>query len=130
MRDKIAQDAGVIESIESVFHQPRRLDIMSELCGAEGGLSFGELKARCGLTDGNLNRHLQALQKEGAIKVKKSFIGVKPHTSVSVTAKGRQRFIEYLGNLEAILKAASQKVSGRAEKEVAIKGVAGDPQEV
>jgi DNA-binding HxlR family transcriptional regulator len=117
MSDKVTNDPSALESIESVFHQPRRLDIMSELCGAAGGLSFSELKGRCGLTDGNLNRHLQALQKAGAIKVKKSFIGVKPNTSVSVTAKGRQRFLDYLGSLEAVLKAAAQKVSGKADSE-------------
>jgi len=117
MSDKNSHESAVIESIESVFHQPRRLDIMAELCGSEGGLSFSELKVRCGLTDGNLNRHLQALQKAGAIKIKKSFIGVKPHTSVSATAKGRQRFIDYLGSLEAMLKVASQKVGGKVENE-------------
>lgn len=125
MSDKVSHDSGLLESIESVFHQPRRLDIMSELCGVEGGISFGDLKVRCGLTDGNLNRHLQALQKAGAVKVKKSFIGVKPHTSISVTAKGRQRFIEYLANLEEILRVASQKVSGKAEKEVVPAGSEG-----
>ena len=118
MSDKSTVDGSALESIESVFHQPRRLDIMSELCGAEGGLSFSDLKGRCGLTDGNLNRHLQALQKDGAIKIKKSFIGVKPNTLVSVTVKGRQRFLDYLSSLEAVLKAAAQKVSGKVDKEV------------
>jgi DNA-binding HxlR family transcriptional regulator len=117
MSDKNSKETSALESIESVFHQPRRLDIMSELCGAEGGLSFSDLKVRCGLTDGNLNRHLQALQKSGAIKLKKSFIGVKPHTFVSVTAKGRQRFVDYLGGIEAVLKAAVQKVSVNIEND-------------
>ena len=46
------------EALERIFHEPSRMAIMSALCAADGGLTFNELKERCALTDGNLNRHL------------------------------------------------------------------------
>ena len=72
------------DALERIFHEPSRLAIMSELCGAGKGQSFSDLKAACGLTDGNLNRHLKVLQDAGVVKVTKKFVGVKP-TSVRAT---------------------------------------------
>ena len=54
------------EALERIFHEPSRLAIMSELCAVHQGLAFNELKERCGLTDGNLSRHLAALEKAHA----------------------------------------------------------------
>jgi len=74
---------GPFDELEQIFHQPRRLEIMAEMCGDENGKTFGELKDACDLTDGNLSRHLQALEKANAVKIKKSFSGAKPLTSLS-----------------------------------------------
>ena len=51
------------DALERLFHEPSRLAIMSALAAAErAGLTFTELKEQCRLTDGNLNRHLAALE--------------------------------------------------------------------
>ena len=34
-------------ALERIFHEPRRLAIMSALLGAPDGLSFNQLKASC-----------------------------------------------------------------------------------
>ena len=101
------------EELGKTFHEPNRLAIMSELCAANAGLTFVELKDACGLTDGNLNRHLKVLEEAGAVKTKKQFVESKPRTTVSVTAKGVNRFNEYLGALSAVLEQAKKALPGR-----------------
>lgn len=107
--------------LDELYHQPRRLDIMAELCGSSAGRSFSELKEALDLTDGNLSRHLQALEKGGAVKIKKSFVGSKPLTTVQVTKKGRENFLEYLTSLEEVLKRAAEK-AGAADAAPALRG--------
>jgi DNA-binding transcriptional ArsR family regulator len=101
-------------ALEPIFHEPNRLAIMSALCNAPRGLTFTELKTECNLTDGNLSRHLKALEEAKAIKVKKSFVGVKPQTTVLLSDKGRDSFLQYLQALEEVLqKAASAMASDK-----------------
>ncbi len=102
------------DALERIFHEPSRLAIMSELCGSREGLSFTDLKSTCGLTDGNLNRHLKVLQDAGAVKVSKKFVGVKPLTTVTLSRKGLQRFSEYLDALSGVLKRAQKAMSSDA----------------
>ncbi len=102
--------AGSVDSLEGLFHEPNRLALMTELCGSESGLSFTELKARCGLTDGNLSRHLQTLERAGAVSITKEFVGSKPRTTVFCTDAGRQSFLDYLAALELVLRDAAKKL--------------------
>lgn len=108
------QTNNLYEILEKIFHEPKRLSIMSALCAAENGLSFTELKELCGLTDGNLNRHLKVLEDAGAVLIKKKFIDNKPRTTVFISSDGLERFNEYLEVLSEILKKA--KKSLRPEK--------------
>ena len=81
------------ESLERVFHEPNRLAIMSALGGATEGLTFGELKTQCNLTDGNLSRHLKTLDEAKAVRIEKKFVGARPRTTVFITQPGREAFI-------------------------------------
>lgn len=94
--------------LERIFHEPSRMAIMSALCAADEGLTFTELKDSCSLTDGNLSRHLKALEEAEAVRIEKSFVGVKPRTTVRLTAAGLARFREYLNALEEVLEKARQ----------------------
>ena len=94
------------EALEKIFHEPNRLAIMSALCAADNGLSFNELKDTCRLTDGNLNRHLKALENAGAVRIRKSFVASKPRTTVTLSKKGLDRFGEYLEALSGVLERA------------------------
>lgn len=102
------------EALKRVFHEPHRLAIMSDLCGAVEGRSFNELKEECGLTDGNLSRHLKALEETGAIKIKKSFVGSRPRTTVFASEAGREGFLEYLKALEEVLSRAAESIGADA----------------
>lgn len=89
------------------MHEPNRLALMSALAAAVDGLSFGELKDVCNLTDGNLNRHLKALEDDGIISQRKEVIkGGRPRTTITLTPVGRRRFVKYLENLEEVLQQA------------------------
>lgn len=99
------------DALARVFHEPNRLSIMSALAGESGGITFTDLKSACNLTDGNLSRHLKALEEAGAVKIDKSFVGVKPRTTISMTPDGRSQFTQYLDALEKVLRTAEQAVS-------------------
>lgn len=100
------------EALERVFHEPNRLAILSALCASDEPLSFTQLKEVCNLTDGNLNRHLYALEEEGIVKIKKAFVDRKPRTTAALTSQGLQRFQDYLGALSDALKEAKKSAAG------------------
>lgn len=97
---------NAFHALEKIFHEPARLAIMSALCTAAEGMTFSELKAECDLTDGNLNRHLKVLKESKVVRAKKAFVDDKPRTTVSITAKGIDRFSDYLEALADVMKQA------------------------
>lgn len=100
------------QSLERVFHEPNRLAIMSALGGVAEGLTFNELKEQCRLTDGNLSRHLKALEEAGAVKIhKQKDDGARPQTTLFLTPSGRREFVEYLQTLESVLQQAAEALS-------------------
>lgn len=102
-------------ALKSIFHEPNRLAIMSALCSAANGLKFRELKEQCELTDGNLSRHLKALEEAAVVQIEKKFVGAKPQTTVLLTDDGREKFVLYLQALEEVLQKAAVAVAGSDE---------------
>jgi DNA-binding transcriptional ArsR family regulator len=94
------------DGLDRVLHEKARLSILTSLVDHPKGLSFGELRELCGLTDGNLSRHVQILEEAELIRVTKGFEGRRPHTSCKLTAQGRERFGDYLAVLEQVLYSA------------------------
>ena len=82
-------------------------------------MKFGELRALCTLTDGNLSRHLDVLRDAGLVEVWKGFEHRRPQTLVRLTGEGRRRFVAYLEELERVVRDALPKAanaSGRARQ--------------
>jgi DNA-binding transcriptional ArsR family regulator len=105
------------EGLERIFHEKARLSILTSLAAHPNGLGFTELKELCGLTDGNLSRHIQVLEEAGLVSLTKSYEGKRPHTSCRTTEEGRARFADYLAVLERVLKdAARANTKARADK--------------
>ena len=102
------------EGLERVIHEKARLGVLTSLMSHPKGLAFADLKQLCGLTDGNLSRHLQVLQDAGLVKVHKGYEGNRPHTTCRLTAEGRRRFVDYLAVLEQVVRDAAKTKS--AEK--------------
>jgi DNA-binding transcriptional ArsR family regulator len=91
------------DQLERIFHEPNRLAIMSALCAERDAMAFTALKEACRLTDGNLSRHLKALEESGAVRLDKRFVENKPRTTVHLTTDGLARFQEYLEALNEVL---------------------------
>lgn len=94
---------NIIHNLNKAFENRIRLGVMSMLM-VNDWLDFNTLKDMLKLTDGNLASHLNALEKQKYIEVRKSFIGKKPNTSFSASRQGKLAFKEHLNALEAILK--------------------------
>ena len=95
------------EGLDRVIHEKARLSVMTSLISHPAGLAFNELKKLCGLTDGNLSRHVQVLAEAGLVSVHKGYEGNRPHTSCALTPAGRERFLDYLNVLEQVVRNAS-----------------------
>ncbi len=95
------------EGLDRVMHEKARLGILTSLIGHPQGVAFADLRRLCGLTDGNLSRHLQVLQDAGLIGVHRGFEGNRPHTTYRLTAIGRKRFADYLAVLEQVVRNAA-----------------------
>jgi DNA-binding HxlR family transcriptional regulator len=91
-----------------VIHEKARLGLLTSLMAHPKGLAFADLKQLCGLTDGNLSRHLQVLQEAGLVEVTKGYEGNRPHTSCRLTKTGRRRFLDYLAVLERLVRDAAR----------------------
>ncbi|SDC59751.1 winged helix-turn-helix domain-containing protein [Shouchella lonarensis] len=89
-------------SINDLIHAKARLGIMSMVMTYEY-CDFTMLKEKLRLTDGNLGAHIQKLEEAQYIITKKTFLGRKPKTYVSVTEEGREAYREYIATLEAVL---------------------------
>lgn len=109
------------DGLDRVIHEKARLSVMTSLISHPEGLAFNELKTLCGLTDGNLSRHVQVLAEAGLVAVHKGYEGNRPHTSCALTPAGRERFLEYLNVLEQVVRNASSA----ADETSAIKSAPG-----
>jgi DNA-binding MarR family transcriptional regulator len=94
------------DGLDRVFHEKARLGIVTSLAAHADGLSFTDLKALCGLTDGNLNRHLQVLEEARHVRIEKGYDGKRPQTRCRLSEEGRARFAEYLAVLERVVSQA------------------------
>ena len=73
--DSKSEPAGrfAYDGLDRVIHEKARLSVLTSLVAHPKGLVFGDLKQMCGLTDGNLSRHLQVLDEAGLIAIEKGF---------------------------------------------------------
>lgn len=94
------------DGLDRLLHEKSRLSILTSLADHPEGLSFTELRDLCGMTDGNLSRHVQVLEEGGLVQVTKGFEGRRPLTTCRLTEEGRSRFSDYLGVLEQVLRSA------------------------
>src|SRR5215467_12271496 len=102
------------EGLDRVIHEKARLSVLTSLIAHPKGLVFGDLKDLCGLTDGNLSRHLQVLQEAGLVAIEKGYDGNRPQTILRVTPQGRQRYLDYLAVLEQVVRDAANAAKADA----------------
>jgi DNA-binding MarR family transcriptional regulator len=101
------------EGLDRVIHERARLSVLTSLVTHFEGLRFGDLKQLCGLTDGNLSRHVQVLQEADLIDVQKGFENNRPQTICRITTEGHKRYVDYLAVLEQVVRDAAAAVKTR-----------------
>ncbi len=107
--EKLESGRFAYEGLDRIMHEKARLGILTSLLTHPEGLLFADLKQLCALTDGNLSRHLQALEQAGLVEVWKGFRNRKPQTLCRLSKGGRERFLAYLTELEQVLRDAIQQ---------------------
>ena len=89
--------------LDRLIHERLRLAIVSALAASDS-LTFNELKALLGTTDGNLSVHARRLEEAGYVECIKSFEGRMPRTEFRLTAVGREALEQYLAHMEGIIR--------------------------
>lgn len=87
--------------VDRLVHEPARFMILSYLCVVRSA-DFLFIMNQLDLTRGNLSSHMTKLEDAGYIKVHKKFKGKKPHTTLSITSKGKRAFDNYFEQMSEI----------------------------
>jgi len=96
------------EGLDRVIHERARLSVLTSLITNPRGLTFGDLKQLCSLTDGNLSRHLRVLEEAEMVEIVKGIDKNRPLTVCRITASGQKRYLEYLETLEQVVRDAAK----------------------
>ncbi|MEP3629063.1 MAG: transcriptional regulator [Hyphomicrobiales bacterium] len=104
------------EGLDRILHEKARLGMLTSLIAHPNGLTFGELKQLCDLTDGNLSRHLKTLQDANIVEVIKGYDRNRPLTNCRLTNEGRKRFLDYVTVLEQVVRDAADAASEEDNK--------------
>jgi DNA-binding MarR family transcriptional regulator len=116
-KDKTSGARFGYEGLDRVLHERARLSILTSLYLRPTGHTFNEMKELCGLSDGNLSRHVKLLKEAGLLEVIKGYENNKPLTTLKITKSGKERYAAYIGELEKVLKDAnSEKGALKATK--------------
>lgn len=91
------------DQIDDTVHQRHRLGILVVLSETRRA-DFSYLRSTLGLTDGNLGRHLEVLEKAGYVEITKTFEHRKPRTWASLTPTGSDALAAELDVLERIVR--------------------------
>jgi DNA-binding MarR family transcriptional regulator len=102
------------QGLDRVLHERARLSILTSLATSPKGLTFNDLKQLCGLTDGNLSRHLRVLEKGKVVEIVKGHEHNRPQTLCRITTAGRKRFVEYISALEQVVRDAAEVRNGES----------------
>jgi DNA-binding HxlR family transcriptional regulator len=125
--ERASEGRFAYEGLDRVIHERARLSVLTSLLTNPKGLTFGDLKQLCTLTDGNLSRHLSVLENAKMVEIAKGHDHNRPQTMCRITANGRRRYLEYLSTLEQVVKDAA-KGTREEPASVSIRGLT--PREV
>lgn len=91
--------------LDRVIHEHTRLSILAYLASSERAeVDFPKVKSDLELTAGNLSVQLRNLEEAGYVRISKRFVGNKPNTRISLTARGSKALGDYLDEMEALIR--------------------------
>jgi DNA-binding MarR family transcriptional regulator len=99
-----AKARGAVPDLDRTIHERLRLAIVSALA-VNDAMTFNDLKALLGTTDGNLSVHARKLEDAGYVQCEKGFDGRLPRTQYRLTPSGRRALEKYLAHMEALIRA-------------------------
>ena len=111
------------EGLDRIIHERARLSVLTSLATHPKGLAFVGLKQLCALTDGNLSRHLDVLEKEKMVEIMKGHDRNRPQTICRITSSGRKRFFAYLSTLEQVVRDAAEATKEKQTNPRALSGL-------
>lgn len=91
-----------MDELDPLLHQPLRTQLVSFLAGA-GEATFGDLKRRLDVSDGNLDAHLKKLVAAGYVAVRKDMAGSRPQSCFALTPAGLAALSAYVQALQKLL---------------------------
>lgn len=95
-----------LPALDPLLHQPVRTQIAAYLAG-RGEAAFAELKRVLGVTDGNLDAHMNKLIEAGYVDSRREAQPAgRPATVFSLTDSGRHAFAAYVAALSTLLSTA------------------------
>ncbi|MBU6999091.1 MAG: transcriptional regulator [Theionarchaea archaeon] len=99
LEESVAREFGTLFSSKSKLSNPVRLGIMI-LLKRKPRMIFSEIQKVLQLTSGNLNSHLNHLERSGYISMKKGLLSKGPRTIVEITTAGEEELKTYLSRLK------------------------------
>jgi DNA-binding MarR family transcriptional regulator len=123
-RDNPRPPPFAYDGLNRVIHERARLGVLTSLIAHPKGLRFNDLKQLCGLTDGNLSRHLTVLQAAKLVESSRGYERNRPQTLCRITAAGRRQYLEYLSVLERVIRDAAAAVEGEGAPRASARGTA------
>ncbi len=112
------------DGLNRVIHERARLGVLTSLISHPKGLRFNDLKQLCGLTDGNLSRHLTVLQAAKLVESSRGYERNRPQTLCRITTAGRRQYLEYLSVLERVIRDAAAALDTEAAPRTPARGTA------
>ncbi len=97
----------ILDSLSKALESRVRLAAMSVLM-VNDTMDFNSLKELLHVTDGNLATHMAMLEREGYVRVQKSFVGKKPRTTFAATPLGRAAFVDHVDALERVIRSGKR----------------------
>ncbi|CAM3775668.1 ArsR family transcriptional regulator [Tsukamurella ocularis] len=87
--------------LDDVIHAPVRLSIVAALAKVENA-EFAAVRDAVELSDSVLSKQAAQLEAAGYVAIKKGYVGKRPRTWLSLTARGRAAFDSHLAALRTI----------------------------
>jgi DNA-binding MarR family transcriptional regulator len=87
---------------DEVVHAPNRLQICAMLASVDS-VDFATARDSLGVADSVLSKHVKVLQQAGYVAVRKTLVGSRTRTSLTLTRPGRRAYDGHVAALRALV---------------------------
>ena len=87
--------------LDDVIHAPVRFSVVAALARAREA-EFGWVRDAVGVTDSALSKQVSTLEQAGYVTARKGYVGKRPRTWLTLTARGRDAYDRHVAALREI----------------------------